>query len=269
VLLSYQASARMGLRRFAGAHTALKVLGDFAAESEDPFVRLEHDTLEWRLKLIASPRRDYEPDEILPEPRNESRFPAHSLAERAALRNLVLATRGHATIAVAKQKELRLDNATPITRCFAAFADAVAAIRSQEDETAILDRVSASIQLAHEIACLDPLVVAYRLEPKLLELGAQSVRLERILGEVMRRANDKKLARAAGIQFVVEGSPGGLTKRELEVVALVSEGLTNDEISSRLFISRSTTKVHVHRILRKLDAKNRTQAIIRWRELTD
>lgn len=51
-----------------------------------------------------------------------------------------------------------------------------------------------------------------------------------------------------------------LTKRETEVLSLISEGLTNPEISKKLFISRSTAKSHVHSILQKLYAKNRAIA---------
>ena len=54
----------------------------------------------------------------------------------------------------------------------------------------------------------------------------------------------------------------GLTERELEVLELMVEGLTNPEISERLIIERSTTKTHVHNILQKLCVENRTQATI-------
>jgi DNA-binding CsgD family transcriptional regulator/tetratricopeptide (TPR) repeat protein len=52
----------------------------------------------------------------------------------------------------------------------------------------------------------------------------------------------------------------GLSPRELEVLALVADGLTNREIGSALFISEKTVRVHVSRILAKLGAANRTQA---------
>lgn len=53
---------------------------------------------------------------------------------------------------------------------------------------------------------------------------------------------------------------GGLTARELEVLRLVAEGLTNREIAERLFIAQKTVSVHVSNILAKLDASTRTQA---------
>ena len=54
----------------------------------------------------------------------------------------------------------------------------------------------------------------------------------------------------------------GLTQRELEVLALISDGLSNPEISDKLVISRATAKAHVHNILQKLCVENRTQATI-------
>ena len=52
----------------------------------------------------------------------------------------------------------------------------------------------------------------------------------------------------------------GLTPRELEVLRLVGEGATNREIAQELLISPHTAKVHVRRVLSKLDLRNRQQA---------
>lgn len=54
----------------------------------------------------------------------------------------------------------------------------------------------------------------------------------------------------------------GLTERELEVLALIVEGLNNIQISKKLCITLSTAKAHVHSILQKLYVTNRTQATI-------
>jgi DNA-binding NarL/FixJ family response regulator len=52
-----------------------------------------------------------------------------------------------------------------------------------------------------------------------------------------------------------------LTQRELEVLKLVADGLTNKEIAGRLFISEKTARNHVANCLLKLDADDRTQAV--------
>jgi DNA-binding CsgD family transcriptional regulator len=53
----------------------------------------------------------------------------------------------------------------------------------------------------------------------------------------------------------------GLSKREYEILLLIADGLSNSEIAHQLFISESTVKTHVSKILFKLDAKRRTQAV--------
>jgi LuxR family maltose regulon positive regulatory protein len=58
-----------------------------------------------------------------------------------------------------------------------------------------------------------------------------------------------------------------LSERELEVLNLVAQGLSNDQISKRLFLSVSTVKGHNLRIFNKLQAKSRTEAVARAREL--
>jgi ATP/maltotriose-dependent transcriptional regulator MalT len=57
-----------------------------------------------------------------------------------------------------------------------------------------------------------------------------------------------------------------LSLRELEVLRLVAEGRSNQEIADRLFIGVSTVKKHVNHIFDKLDVKNRTQAVAFARE---
>lgn len=49
----------------------------------------------------------------------------------------------------------------------------------------------------------------------------------------------------------------GLTRRELQLVQMIAQGLTNKEIAARLNLSENTIKNHVHRMLRKLGAKDR------------
>ena len=58
-----------------------------------------------------------------------------------------------------------------------------------------------------------------------------------------------------------------LSQRELELLALVSDGLSNQQISNELVISIATTKKHMSNILGKLSASNRTEAVRRARDL--
>jgi two-component system, NarL family, response regulator len=58
------------------------------------------------------------------------------------------------------------------------------------------------------------------------------------------------------------GSPAVLTKREQEILALISIGKSNQEIAKALYIATGTVRVHVHAILSKLSVRDRTQAAI-------
>ncbi|HEY4138628.1 MAG TPA: response regulator transcription factor [Casimicrobiaceae bacterium] len=53
----------------------------------------------------------------------------------------------------------------------------------------------------------------------------------------------------------------GITPRELEILGLIADGLSNREIAERLYVSENTVKTHSSRLFDKLNAKRRTQAV--------
>src|ERR1044072_4628908 len=59
----------------------------------------------------------------------------------------------------------------------------------------------------------------------------------------------------------------GISPREFEVLELISRGLSNQQISEKLFISLSTVKTHSANLFMKLDVSRRTQAVQKAREL--
>jgi len=74
-----------------------------------------------------------------------------------------------------------------------------------------------------------------------------------VAGKLMNHMNQRSSTGATQtVQF---------SKREAQVLELLSSGKTNRDIGATLFISESTVKFHVHAILNKLDASNRTEAV--------
>jgi two-component system, NarL family, response regulator LiaR len=68
----------------------------------------------------------------------------------------------------------------------------------------------------------------------------------------------------AGEPFVPNGSKQedlGITRRELEVLELIAQGMSNREIAGKLYVSENTIKTHSSRVFDKLGAKRRTQAV--------
>jgi len=63
------------------------------------------------------------------------------------------------------------------------------------------------------------------------------------------------------------GFPITLSAREVEVLALIAEGKSNQEISAQLYLALNTVKRHIYNIFAKLEVKNRTQAVSRARHL--
>jgi DNA-binding NarL/FixJ family response regulator len=74
----------------------------------------------------------------------------------------------------------------------------------------------------------------------------------RLIGEFATRAKEPRATPRLN----------GLTEREREVMALVGEGLTNEEIARRLVVSPATAKTHVSRTMVKLGARDRAQLVV-------
>ena len=85
--------------------------------------------------------------------------------------------------------------------------------------------------------------------------------LSETAGELTRHAGE--LQRLAATADRPKDAPVRLlSPRQLEVLALVAEGLSNEEIATRLFLTESTVKWHVAQITRRLGVSNRAQAIV-------
>lgn len=59
----------------------------------------------------------------------------------------------------------------------------------------------------------------------------------------------------------------GISKRELEILQLINDGLSNQQIAGKLFLSENTVKKHVSNLFLKLDVERRTEAIKKAKEM--
>src|SRR5690348_4772193 len=91
------------------------------------------------------------------------------------------------------------------------------------------------------------------------------------LGLGVRLARKEIVVRHVEVPVAMPGGPFvadqsridalGITRRELEVLQLIAEGLSAKEIAERLFVSENTVKTHTSRVFDKLGASRRTQAV--------
>lgn len=88
---------------------------------------------------------------------------------------------------------------------------------------------------------------------------------EALLSPSVTRRLIENIAGQRGAQARPRLSPGllaSLTEREREVLALVAQGLSNDEVATRLYMSPLTAKTHVSRTMNKLGARDRAQLVV-------
>ncbi len=141
---------------------------------------------------------------------------------------------------------------------------------------AALERIAEVRGLAAVVSLAADRGVAIEAASVLLGAGARGLLLQSASGDALCAALH---AVAQGLTVVDPGIAGALyaapnsdergallealTAREMEVVALIAEGLPNKTIARRLGISEHTVKFHVNAILTKLGAQSRTEAVVR------
>lgn len=167
-------------------------------------------------------------------------------------------------------------------------ADALDVVAREDPDVVVLDYMlpdGSGLTVAKELAELDPpvpsiLVTAYDETATVaasLRAGVAGLLSKRSdgadLADRIRRVHRGELAFDDDVLVAATGHLSArparvqLAPREQEIVALLSYGLTNDEIANKLWIRPSTVRTHLERIYDKLGVSNRTQAAYRAREL--
>lgn len=136
--------------------------------------------------------------------------------------------------------------------------DTLKAIKSNENTKYLPVIMVTAVNEEHKIVSglkhgADDYVVKPFILPNLL------ARIEAVLrrSKWQEEKNTKK-----DVNFQPKGDVEPLTEREREVLTLVAEGKTNQEIAEKLFVRDVTVKTHLNAIFRKLKVKSRTQAVL-------
>jgi DNA-binding CsgD family transcriptional regulator/tetratricopeptide (TPR) repeat protein len=252
--IARKASAEIGLRDFSAAEQTLASRG---SDFEDPYSRVIIAATRVRLSIASGTLDEFEPvpDSLA------ARGPAATHAEYLASVALWHACRGERRLALERLIPAVLKSSSLEPRLFSACAGA--AIRAA-DGSASRNSIERLAKLTVTTGCIEPTLCAIRGCPRLLDsLLAVEEGIRAPLRRIAEESADPGLARALGIRF--SSGANSLTPREREVHALLGEGLTNKAIAKRLFISESTAKVHVRKLMEKLGVKTRTAAALKYR----
>jgi LuxR family transcriptional regulator, maltose regulon positive regulatory protein len=125
-----------------------------------------------------------------------------------------------------------------------------------------LDLIKGALTLAEPQGYIRVFLEEGRLMLELLRLAKKKGIAPDYIGKLLSGA-DKKASPELPGQY----TSSHLSKRELELLTLIASGCSNKEIAAELVISVATVKRHTTNIFNKLDAKNRTEAVARAREL--
>jgi ATP/maltotriose-dependent transcriptional regulator MalT len=141
-------------------------------------------------------------------------------------------------------------------RVLSLLAEAILAL-GQSDA----DAAAARLQFVIDSGIWDPVVIALRAAPELGVFLAEQADRRSWLQRLLSASSDTSLANRLGLGMPRGAKrPAELTPRESEVHELVAQGRTNEEIAKQLYISLSTTKVHVKHIYEKLGVRSRLEA---------
>ena len=155
------------------------------------------------------------------------------------------------------QPEWVLENARSIeaTALFHLEA-AVTSLRRQD-----VNRADSCVDAAIETEASDAILIAVRIDRMLGQRIAERSETSNWLRMLLERSGDISLGNSLGLRIPRPARPKQLlSPREAEVHELLAQGLTNEEIAKLLFISVSTTKVHVKHIYAKLGVRSRLEA---------
>ncbi len=176
--------------------------------------------------------------------------------EYLAWQALFYAARGESARACMLASDARYASRALEGRVVSSLAEAILALEQSDGDTA-----TARLQFVIDSDIWDPVVIAIRTTPALGAFLAERAEWRGWLQRVLSASSDSSLATRFGLQMPRAAKrTAELTPRESEVHELLAQGLTNEQIARQLYISLSTTKVHVKHIYEKLGVRSRLEA---------
>jgi ATP/maltotriose-dependent transcriptional regulator MalT len=257
--LLHKAAALIGKRRFALADRALRAAERKACEELAPHVRgyiAMH-----RARLYASMGDIGRALDVL-SLSADSGSSRPTRGEYLALRGLLMVASGLTSDGLKTVRASADVSRSLETRALADITHAVAALRRAPSAPA---EAQAAFRNAVATEVLDAVILGLRIAPDLARLVAAHESDRGWLRTLLAGSSDAALAAQIGLPIAREARrTQALSPRELEIHGLIAQGMTNKEIARLLFISESTTKVHVRHILEKLGVRSRVDAARIW-----
>jgi len=248
------ALAAVGIRELVPANELLEGVFEFAQHREDVFLSVNASAVLARLHIARGDNA--EAAEVAGTYQTAKRSILH--AEYLGIRSLVLAALGEnaearRTIAAVPE---RASHGEAL-----AFAQLTRLIIASNEGSEVVEEAAEAIATIQTLGQLDAFVTGCRAYPRLIDLSIQAG-CKKFAQELLRRSNDFDLARQFGLDLpsVKRSDTSLLSRREQEVLDLVAEGRTNQEVAQLLFISPVTVKAHLRHIYEKLGVRNRVEA---------
>jgi LuxR family maltose regulon positive regulatory protein len=252
-----KAGASVGIRKLREAHAVLLAI-EKRPETVSGYIALSIGLLTAKLR-IASGDTETAMNHLLRDP--PSKVPPSAVGELLAYRGLLQAVTGDLAGAATSIEAARVASQYVETVTVAELAEAIlsaAVSHTSEARAGLVGAIDSVIRSGHHEA----VVTAVRASPELVMIYGRESTNTTPLRDILIRSRDHDLARTAKITIPRDLRRGDdLSPRELEVCELILQGRTNIEISRALFISGSTTKVHIRHIYEKLGAHSRAEAV--------
>jgi LuxR family transcriptional regulator, maltose regulon positive regulatory protein len=255
----FRARALVGMRKFGTAARTLSMLERQTKDETGSYFRGNLPIERARLLMsVGDLRRALEVLSLGPVEHSSRAGRGEFLAWQALLH----ASTGEADQALTLAATARDTSRGLEAKAVSLLANAIVALEDR-DTAAVTSRIRTVV----DSRIWDPVVIAVRAVPAVGAFIADQPEWRNWLQQLLSASSDSTLANKFGLRIPRTAKRrADLTPREDEVHELLAQGLTNEEIASLLYISLSTTKVHVKHIYEKLGVRSRLEAARALRE---